>query len=132
MMLISPDHFVVRSFSVRVASGFSEVFVKCLCAIRDDFEVTWKQFRWSPSKTILHAIGAVELIMHGLIVPLSKSCGNLESILYLTTIPGRIRLDVGSKMVSGVPQNRSFVDVQTYVPFFEESQVDLPDLACLV
>jgi len=54
---------------------------------------------------IVCAVVVNQLVIRGLLVPLSKGGSNLESILDLTPIPGRIRLLIDFEMVFGVAKN---------------------------
>jgi hypothetical protein len=61
-------------------------------------------------------------------IPLGESCSHFECILDLSSIPRGTFGNAGCEMLLGKSQNAFSIYLKTFVPFFEELDVDFPDL----
>jgi hypothetical protein len=61
-------------------------------------------------------------------IPLGESCSYFECILDLSSIPRGTFVNAGCEMLFGKSQNALFIYLKALVSFFEELDVDFPDL----
>jgi hypothetical protein len=65
-------------------------------------------------------------------IPLGESRSHFECTMDLSSIPRRIFGNAGPEMLFGKSQNAFSIYLKTFVSFFEELDVDFPDLFCLL
>jgi hypothetical protein len=83
-----------------------------------------------PTGHILLRNSSVDVMLHisAVRIPLGESRSYFERILDLSSIPRGTFGHAGYEVFFGKFQNAFSIHLKTFVPFFEELEVDFPDL----